>query len=56
MLISYYRPTDYFEGMITKATLPCCAIRGTYCGYIDFDSRRLWDYENIMPFEVHLLI
>ena len=55
MKISNFRPSDYFDGTITRATLPICAIRGTYCGYIDFDSKRLWDYEKIMPYEVNIL-
>lgn len=41
------RPSDYLEGQIKDAAgkvLSNCT--GTYCGYIDFDGVRYWDYRH----------
>ncbi len=42
-LINLYRPSDYFEGVITENGKPASKFYGTYCGFLNFDGVRYWD-------------
>ncbi|CAG9326920.1 KES1_7 [Blepharisma stoltei] len=46
-------PSDYIFGSIIDSNgNSISTIKGTYCGYIDFDGRRYWDARHIRPYEV----
>ena len=31
-----------------------CSIEGTYLGYLNFDNRRYWSYDKILPLKLHI--
>jgi hypothetical protein len=39
-----------------KGLKALCLVRGTYCGYVDFDDERYWDYKFMTPFRVTLYL
>ena len=44
------KPSDYFATKIYANKKPVSTVTGTYCGYIEFDGKRLWDGRDIQPF------
>lgn len=48
------RPTDFFEGTITKGGKAACTFDGSYCGFINFDKVRYWDGRYLKAFKINL--
>jgi hypothetical protein len=48
------KPTDYFEGNITKNGKSVSSFDGTYCGFLNFDKVRYWDGRQLKPFKVDI--
>jgi hypothetical protein len=48
------KPTDYFKGKIKVKDQEICKIIGSYMGFCDFDGKRYWDYQSVVPFRVKI--
>ena len=49
-----FRPSDYFEGTITKDGKKVSTGYGSYCGFIDFDNVRYWDGRYLQAIKIIL--
>lgn len=47
-----YRPSDFFDSVITYKGKPVCSFDGSYCGYLNFDKIRYWDGRFLKAFRV----
>jgi hypothetical protein len=45
------KPSDYYEGEIIYKGKKVCSVYGSYCGFIEFDGQRYWDYRDVLPYK-----
>ena len=49
------KPTDYISGEIKVNNKTVSNCYGSYLGFIEFDSKRFWDFREILPIQINIV-